>query len=95
MAAAGHFSRPPGGIFVAVPGQLLVVVVRVTVASTDAVARHVAADEPEHRAAPGTPLHILTTSSPTATTSLFVQYLTSEEAGPLRFRSGAGRTRRG
>lgn len=70
----------------------------VTVASTDAVARHVAAGELEHRASPGTPLrrpwHILTTGSPTATTRLFIQHLTSEEAGTLRFRSGAGRPRR-
>lgn len=71
----------------------------VTVASTDAVARHVSAGELEHRASPGTPLrrpwHILTTSSPTATTRLFIQYLTSEDAGALKFRPTAGRARRG
>ena len=70
----------------------------VTVAPTDSVARHVSDGELEHRACPGTPLsrpwHILTTSSPTATTRLFIRHLTSAEAGALQFRPGAGRTRR-
>ncbi len=71
----------------------------VTVASTDAVARHVSEGELEHRASPGTPLrrpwHLLTTGSPTATTKLFVQHVTSDAAGSLRFRPGAGRAKRG
>ena len=71
----------------------------VTVASTDAVARHVSSGELEHRPSPRTPLrrpwHILTTGSPTATTRLFVKHLTSEAAGTLRFRSGVGRAGRG
>ena len=67
----------------------------VTVASTDAVARQVAAGELERRTCPGTPLrrpwHILTTSSPTPTTKLFVQFATSAEAGASRFRARATR----
>jgi DNA-binding transcriptional LysR family regulator len=69
----------------------------VTVASTDAVARQVAAGELEHRSAPGTPLrrpwHLLTTGTPTAATRLFIQHVTSDNAGTLAFRARSARRR--
>jgi DNA-binding transcriptional LysR family regulator len=69
----------------------------VTVASTDAVARQVALGELEHRSAPGTPLrrpwHLLTTGTPTAATRLFIQHVTSANAGALAFRARSARRR--